>query len=285
VHNTIFIGKVYYCFDELPSTNDYASEMLDISTGVVKNDQIGRNAVPSKDSTLPPAKSRPAEGTVIRAASQSAGRGQFGSRWESAAGQNLTLSVILYPVWLPANRQFFLSMVAALAVRDVLCHLRDTVGGATQQIPVKVKWPNDVYIGSRKCAGILIQNTLADARLQASVIGIGLNINQMQFSSDARQPVSAAMAFGKEFDLDDVLSLLCSRLEQRYMQLKAGGQAAIRALYESQLYRRGEKVTFEYTQTGTHVEGEITGVSESGHLRVKTDTGVLEFEVKEVTVV
>ncbi|MCB0545397.1 MAG: hypothetical protein KDC70_17850, partial [Saprospiraceae bacterium] len=100
--NTLFIGKVYHRFDQLPSTNDHAAELI--------------------------AKSTPPEGTVIRAASQTAGRGQFGSRWESAAGKNLTLSVILYPDWLEAGAQFHLSMATALA-------LHDTVYSIVQNLP------------------------------------------------------------------------------------------------------------------------------------------------------
>lgn len=82
--NTLFIGKVYHRFDQLPSTNDWAAELL--------------------------AKSKPPEGTVVRADSQSAGRGQFGSRWESVAGKNLTISIILYPRWLEVSAQFYLSL-------------------------------------------------------------------------------------------------------------------------------------------------------------------------------
>ena len=90
--NTLFIGKVYYRFDELPSTNDRAAELI--------------------------AKSKPPEGMVVRADSQSAGRGQFGSRWESDSGKNLTFSVILYPTWLDVSAQFYLSMAIALGVHD-----------------------------------------------------------------------------------------------------------------------------------------------------------------------
>ncbi|MCB0573965.1 MAG: biotin--[acetyl-CoA-carboxylase] ligase, partial [Saprospiraceae bacterium] len=181
--NTLFIGKVYHRFDQLPSTNDHAAELI--------------------------AKSTPPEGTVIRAASQTAGRGQFGSRWESAAGKNLTLSVILYPDWLEAGAQFHLSMATALA-------LHDTVYSIVQNLPdesllkagepstvyrlpstvhrppstVKIKWPNDLYLGDRKAAGILIQNSLSGAHLQSSILGIGLNVNQPEFDPSLPNPGS-----------------------------------------------------------------------------------------------
>ena len=110
--NTLFTGKVYYRFDELPSTNDYARDLL--------------------------AKSRPSEGTVVRAASQSAGRGQFGSSWVAEPDANLTLSVILYPNWLKITDQFRLSEAVALAVRDTVSITVDggrwTVDGALHTV-------------------------------------------------------------------------------------------------------------------------------------------------------
>ena len=127
--NTLFIGKVYHRFNELPSTNDWAAALL--------------------------AKSTPPEGTVVRADTQTAGRDQFGSKWVSNPGENLLLSVILYPNWLLIKDQFYLSMAIALALYDMTGD-----AGAT------VKWPNDLYLGNHKAAGILIQNTVSSATLQ-----------------------------------------------------------------------------------------------------------------------
>ncbi len=176
--NTLFIGKVYLRFDELSSTNDHAAELL----------------APEHPSHT---KSKPAEGTVIRADSQSAGRGQFGSRWESAAGKNLTFSVILYPEWLEIEAQFYLSMAVALAVHNAVCEVY------RGPLPVQIKWPNDLYLGDQKMGGILIQNSLSGARIQSSIIGIGLNVNQLHFDPDLPNPVSLASASGHAFDLGD----------------------------------------------------------------------------------
>ena len=100
MENTLFTGKVYHHFDELPSTNDHALELI---------------ALAHKGT----AKSKPPEGTVVRADTQTAGRGQYGSRWLTQGGQNLTLSVILYPIWLEISAQFYLSMAVALALRKL----------------------------------------------------------------------------------------------------------------------------------------------------------------------
>ncbi len=213
--NTLFIGKVYRRFDELPSTNDYAAEII--------------------------AKSKPPEGTVVRADRQSAGRGQFGSRWESEGGKNLTLSIILYPAWLAVAEQFYLSMAVALGVLDAVRAAgpigpaspspgSSPVGKGGASLPafdvndegeaafslpagidtglaLRLKWPNDLYIGARKTAGILIQNTLSGRHLQASVVGIGLNVNQTVFDPALPNPVSLALAFGTPFDPDGVAEL------------------------------------------------------------------------------
>jgi len=216
--NTLFIGKVYLQFDELSSTNDHAAELIapaGLSAGQTHT------------------KSKPAEGTVVRADRQSAGRGQFGSRWESAAGKNLTFSVILYPSWLEIGAQFQLGMAVALAVQDTIGSL------ATSEIPVRIKWPNDLYIGVRKTAGILIQNTLAGSVLQSSIVGIGLNINQLEFDPALPNPTSLALSFGTAFDPDLVAERLFECLERRYLQLKAGQSAQIRTAYEGLLYRKG----------------------------------------------
>jgi len=262
--NTLFIGKVYRRFDELPSTNDWAAELL--------------------------AKSKPPEGTVVRADSQSAGRGQFGSRWESADGQNLTLSVILYPDWLEAHAQFYLSMAVALALRDMVHGARYTVHEektdatpyTVHRAPCTVKWPNDLYLGNRKAAGILIQNALSGQYLQSSVVGIGLNVNQIEFDPALPNPTSLALFFGKKFDLDEVAGRLFECLERRYLQLKSGHRAAIKAEYEQSLFRIGLSSNFIRTNDNSEFKGIIQGVTDAGRLRVETELGEETFEVKEI---
>lgn len=261
--NTLFVGKVYLRFDELPSTNDYARDLV--------------------------AKSKPAEGTVVRAASQSAGRGQYGSRWESEPGQNLTLSVIFYPSFLPVAEQFRLSEAVALAVLDTVDGegFSETVPPSTvHRPPSTVKWPNDIYLGDRKAAGILIQNSLAGAHIQSSVVGIGLNVNQMVFRSNAPNPVSLAQATGSFFDLDKLADSLFKNLEIRYLQLKtAAGRAAIQVEYEHHLYRLGELSKFRHLADDSVFEGIIRGVAADGRLRVEVGEAERLFAVKEVGLV
>ena len=251
--NTLFIGKVYHRFDELPSTNDYARELL--------------------------AKSKPPEGTVVRAASQSAGRGQYGSRWLSAPDQNLLLSFILYPAWLAASEQFRLSEAVALAVLDAVRPKDGRPQGSL--LRTTVKWPNDIYLGDRKTAGILIQNALSGHFLQSSIVGIGLNVNQREFPLEAPNATSLCLTTGKSFDLDAVAETLFACIERRYLQLKSGKTAALRAEYHQNLYGLGEKRAFARPD-GSSFPGVIRGVADDGQLVVHTDRGEEMFGVKEV---
>lgn len=255
--NTLFIGKVYLRFDELPSTNDYAAGLL----------AAGQERY---------TKSKPAEGTVIRADRQSAGRGQFGSRWESEAGKNLTFSVILYPTWLNVGAQFYLSMAVALGVHDAL---KEICG---DRPAVRIKWPNDLYLGSRKTGGILIQNTLSGNGIQSAIVGIGLNINQLQFGPLLPNAVSLAAATGREHEPDEVLDRVLECLERRYLQLKAGQLEPLHTAYEALLYRLGVAAKYEETVTGEVFTGTILGVHRAGLLRVMTEQGERTFGIKEI---
>ncbi|MEI6407805.1 MAG: biotin--[acetyl-CoA-carboxylase] ligase [Bacteroidota bacterium] len=260
--NSLFIGKVYYRFDELTSTNDYALELI--------------AAARSETDSLA-AKSKPPEGTVVRADSQSAGRGQFGSRWAAAAGLNLTFSVILYPNWLEAQAQFYLSMAVALALHDTCMALE------LPQTPT-VKWPNDLYFENRKCAGILIQNSISGKHLQSAVVGIGLNINQTTFGPGLGNPTSLALESERTFDLDQLAEILFVCLERRYLQLKSGRKKDIEADYLAGMYRYNLPSDFLRTSNETIFEGFIRGVAEDGRLVVETASGMELFGLKEIKI-
>lgn len=260
--NSLFIGKVYHRFDELTSTNDYALELIADT----------RNAVESHA-----AKSKPPEGAVVRADRQSAGRGQFGSRWEAAPGLNLTFSVILYPNWLEAPAQFYLSMAVALALHDA-CSTLDL-----PQTPT-VKWPNDLYVKNRKCAGILIQNSVSGKHLQSAVVGIGLNVNQKTFDTGLGAPTSLALECGRLIDLDQLAETLFVCLERRYLQLKTGRKKDIEVDYLARMYRFGLPSEFMRTGNETTFQGVIRGVAEDGRLKVETTSGTAFFGLKEIKI-
>lgn len=215
------------------------------------------------------------EGTVISAHRQYAGRGQIGSSWESTPGENLTVSIILYPVFLAAMQQFQLNQAIALGVRDLII-------ACAPQATVQVKWPNDLYIGSRKAGGILIQNAIQKNAIQSSIVGIGLNINQATFSERVPNATSLFLETGNVFDLPSLLLELCYFLEVRYLSLKQGSGEALAQEYLQHLYRFGQLSFFQRASGGVF-QGKICGVSELGKLLVAQDGIIEEFGLKEIS--
>ncbi len=232
--NNSAIGKVCIELQAIDSTNEYAKALL--------------------------SKSKPAEGTVIFAHEQSAGKGQFGKKWESTKGENLTFSVILYPDFLEAGNAHRLNQAISLALHDFFESLNVTT---------RIKWPNDIYSGDDKLAGILIENALLKEHLSYSVIGIGINVNQTAFSPGILNPVSLKMVLGKQFELIALLHDFFPFLEKRYLQLKQGNLSTMKEAYQSRLYRLNEKKTFK-TSTETF-EGIIRGVDDNGRLMIEAD--------------
>jgi len=135
-------------------------------------------------------------GTVWAARFQTAGRGQKGNQWESAAGENLTFSILWHPAFLAAERQFAVLEIVALAI----CDLLDSLG-----LMATIKWPNDVYVGDRKILGVLIEHFLCGSELSASIVGIGLNLNQTRFGHDAPNPTSVLLETGQRSVPEEVL--------------------------------------------------------------------------------
>ncbi len=247
--NTLFVGKVLLRFEALESTNEYAVNLV--------------------------SKNKPSEGTVITAFDQTKGRGQIGRSWSSEPGKNLTFSLILYPKMLPVRHQFLLNQAIALGLSDYLRqYFKD----------VRIKWPNDIYIGDRKICGILIQNLLSGSNIQASIIGIGLNVNQCEFDPSLPNPTSLAKEMGKTLDLDEVLAKLCESLELRYLQLRADKPSILKKDYLEQLYRFQESALFQYPD-GKLFSGQIVGVTEAGKLRIHHQNGEEHFDVREVSFV
>ena len=245
--NTLFVGKVLQHFESLESTNTYALQLL--------------------------SKNKPIEGTVISTYNQTKGRGQIGSKWESATHKNLTLSFIFYPTFLPIHQQFLLNCIASLAVQEFLTRY--------VQKTINVKWPNDIYINKKKVVGILIQNSLAHKTINASVIGIGINVNQTQFSPDLPNPGSMKLFTNQDYDLDALIPELCYYIEKRFLQLKRGDYATIKNDYLSGLYLYNVDAFFK-RMDGTIFKGKIKGITELGKLEIESAKGVEAFGLKEI---
>lgn len=246
--NTLFVGKFHEHFSALESTNEYAAKRL--------------------------AEGRPAEGTVVTTFDQRAGRGQRGNTWMSEPGKNIAFSLILYPGFLLAERTFLLNQMASLAVRDLLQPLLEP--------EVQVKWPNDVLVDQRKVAGILIQNTLGGRVISSSIVGIGLNVNQVHFPAHLPQAGSLRAFSDKNYDLPELVADLCHHLEQRYLQLRQGRYAQMDDAYSRSMYGRGAWLTFE-RPGGALFSAQLLGTDHRGCLRLRHADGREEhFQVKNV---
>jgi BirA family biotin operon repressor/biotin-[acetyl-CoA-carboxylase] ligase len=214
---------------------------------------------------------RPVEGAVFVADSQNDGRGQISNKWESEPNKNLTFSIVLYPCFIEIIRQFEISKAIALGVADYL-------GELTEQ--VSIKWPNDIYIGNGKIAGILIENSISSRSISSCIVGIGLNINQREFVSDAPNPISLSLVTGAEYNLEESLSKLCLKLDARYNQLRNGEFRKINQDYLKILYRKDLWST--YSDEYGDFEGRLLGIDHTGQLMIETRWGkVKKYQFKE----
>ena len=215
---------------------------------------------------------------TVMAESQTKGKGQRGNSWESESGKNLTFSTVLYPTALEANKQFILSMLTALSCHEALSNYTDGFS---------IKWPNDIYWKDKKIGGILIENELEGKYITQSIIGIGLNINQEAFYSDAPNPVSLKQIIGAEVNLQEVLMKVVHGIIGGYRQIEANfniSQLAISAMYRKHLYRR--KGLFPYRDAQGDFLAEHQEVEPDGHLVLKDEQGALRrYAFKEVTFV
>lgn len=201
------------------------------------------------------------EGSVVWAEFQTAGRGQRGNSWESIAGKNLSFSILLHPVFVEVNKSFILSQIASLAVKSVLDNY---VSG------IKIKWPNDIYWHDKKICGILVENNLTGTAITRTVIGIGINVNQEAFYSDAPNPVSLTQISGQVYDRQVVLEAVISKLLSLYYEAKVNPEAIV-AEYMRSLYRGTGY--YPYRDNQGDFFAKIAGIEPSGHLVLQLQNG------------
>ncbi len=242
--NTLFLGKDIIYLTECHSTNDEAIRLFKSGRAV--------------------------EGTIIITDRQTKGRGQRGNRWYSEPGKNLTFSLVLTPLFLDATEQFDLNMAIAVGVQEVLtAYVKGT----------QIKWPNDfVHHSQGKLGGMLIENAVSGNGIEMSVVGLGLNINQVDFPFPTA--TSLAKIGGSAIYLDEFFKMLIASLEKYYMLLKQGKSQEIRQAYLVQLFRLGQWATFADNDPFI---GKITGVSPSGKLLIKKlNAEIVSYSFKEV---
>ena len=219
--------------------------------------------------------------SVLSALEQTSGRGQQGNSWSSNPGENLTFSIVLKSLDLvrPAE-QFLLTEIASLSVVEFL---------ARHGINAKIKWPNDIYVGSKKICGMLIENSVRGEHISASIIGIGLNINQRNFDVKLPNPTSMALckpetAFDIRICLEEFTEIFRTYAERHLNHQQSPDHKALREAYLSRLWLRDEPASFIDRRKSHEFQGVISGLSPVGHLKIEdTEKGELrEFAFKEI---
>lgn len=224
-------------------------------------------------------------GTVVYTDRQTAGRGQRGNSWESEPFKNVTMSILLRPENVAPNQQFWLSEISALAVERVLSKY---IGN------VSIKWPNDVYYKDFKICGMLIEHSLSGGKINYTIPGIGINVNQRVFLSDAPNPISLANVLGHEVPTSEILDGLVDEILTMCDQLPEKAEEIHRE-FLSKLYRRDGFHEYQSTirsssadglsvlEEGEHFQARIVNVHPDGMLDLMTTEGHIHtFAFKEV---
>jgi BirA family biotin operon repressor/biotin-[acetyl-CoA-carboxylase] ligase len=235
--------------DNLGSTNDYLLEKIEN-------------------------RENPEEGLLVIASEQKSGKGIDGTVWESEPGKNLTFSLVVKPSFLRADQQFLINKMAALAVFDLI---KFYLPGES----VTIKWPNDIYVRNKKIAGILIHHTVMGNRINFSVLGYGININQEVFKGDAPNPVSIKNILGRDLELAACIDKICENIQLRYLQLSGYRFDVLDKNYQQVLYRKDEY--YDYRYEDEVIKAKITGVNNFGRLQLDLLNGrQIECDFKEI---
>lgn len=244
--STLFIGRPTISLDTIDSTNTYAQELL--------------------------SKSNPSEGTAIFTQNQTAGKGQYGRVWVSEDTKNIAVSIILKPIFLLPKESYYLNLIAALAVSELIENYIDK--------EIFIKWPNDIYVKQKKISGILIENTMSNARLQSSVLGIGINVNQTDFDPNIPNPTSFVMENSHVNNCVELVNELFTLVEKYYLKLKRREYDFLYAEYDKRLYLKNSLSPF--VVKGIEQNGIIRGIDKQGMLKLETKTGLLTLGLNEI---
>jgi BirA family biotin operon repressor/biotin-[acetyl-CoA-carboxylase] ligase len=243
----LFIGQNLVTLTEVDSTNNFLKQSLANSTPF-------------------------AEGTVIMAESQFAGRGQQQNRWLSEPGKNLTVSILLKPSFLPIGAQFNLNVAISVGIIKAMEKLLGP--------QAKTKWPNDIYYGDKKLGGVLIENMVQGSQIRNSIVGIGLNVNQSVFSPDAPNATSVKQILQKDYDLKALLAEICNQIEAAYLLLRAENFEQLKSFYLQKLYWLNELQLFK--ANNQVFSGVIENVNADGQLCVNVNGELRLYNFKQI---
>tara|TARA_R110002050_G_scaffold81615_4_gene174782 strand:- start:1289 stop:2062 length:774 start_codon:yes stop_codon:yes gene_type:complete len=211
------------------------------------------------------------EGLVVSTDYQTLGRGQFGNSWESAAGLNLLFSTVFYPKFLNLNESYRLTMSVCLGICDFLAELN---------FKAEIKWPNDILLDGRKLSGTLLESSLNSRNFEYCVVGIGLNVNQVDFANS--MAVSLRQISKQEYLLSELYPILYRHLSKRYLHLKGGGQVQQQRDFNQRLYGNQQGVPIIWQEQEHWVL--CRGVDPQGNLLVEFNDGSFQlFKHKEIS--
>ena len=243
---TLYIGKKVIELDVVDSTNNYASDLIK-----------GQGAH---------------EGLVVTAHFQEGGKGQRGNVWLSEPGKNLTFSLVLKPKFLLTSEAFMISKVVSLAICKYLEN--------RLSLPIFIKWPNDIYVGKKKACGILIENQFKGNQIEYTVVGIGINVNQIDFYA-LSNVTSLKLELKQELNLKTELHNILKYIEIEYLRLQKNEGDALNKEYLENLLFIGETKTYK-TFDG-NITGKITAVLPNGRLVIETVDGQSKnYDIKEI---
>lgn len=228
---TSWLGRSYFCFEELDSTNSYLKQMSD--------DELSH-------------------GLLVITNNQSKGRGQYERVWHSEPGKNLTFSIALKPQ--STNRFIVFSLAVALAVSELI---KSRSGKET-----KIKWANDVYVEGQKIAGLLTETIYSGSELNRLIVGVGLNVNQISFPEElANSATSLVNIIGENVELDELMADLLSRIEY-YYRLWIQNDLGLVKKINCNLIGFGEWVKLVVDDQILEEKYKFLGIDETGKLRV-----------------
>ncbi len=212
--------------------------------------------------------------TIVTAEHQTLGRGQMDTKWESEKGKNLVCSILVRFDTLKAQDQFYLNCAVSLSIYDALNKF---------SIPnLSIKWPNDIMSGSKKVCGILIENSLLKDEISNSIIGIGLNVNQDNFSKELPKAISMKQILGVTCDRDKILEQLVFSLQQQMKLLQQKNFDLLHENYEKILFQNGAMRVYENLQNEKFM-GKILGITKNGALLVEQENDVIkQYNFKEI---
>ena len=211
--------------------------------------------------------------TVVVTEAQTKGRGQLGNTWISEGGKNLTFSVLCRFEDLSVDNAFSLNYAVSLAIFNALKLI----------IPEKltVKWPNDILSSKEKLCGILIENAVKNGKIAESVIGVGLNVNQIEFQ-DGIAATSLKIITTQDFDKDLLLNELLQEIKRQIGFVRAEKFSSLKETYESVLFKKGVPAMYATTDNNTFM-GKIIGISDLGQLMVELEgESIQKFNPKEI---